>query len=83
MLIHVLAVCERHCDRTRPDTNGTAPLCCNRLRLKGVVAAVVLGSQVLIGVVLAVAVGGRVQEGQLLAAALQLQDPIAQVQAAL
>lgn len=46
-------------------------------------AAVELGSQVLVGVVLALAVGRRVQEGQLVVAALQLQDPTAQIQAAL
>ena len=41
-------------------------------------------SQVLIGVVLAPAVGGGAEEGQLLATgSLQLQDPAAQVQAAL
>lgn len=40
-------------------------------------------SQVLVGVVLAVTFDRRVQEGQLLVIVLQLQDPAAQVQAAL
>lgn len=73
----------RHCDQTSPDTNGIAPRCSNPSRFEEAVAAVSLGSQVLVSVVLALAVGRRVQEGQLLAAALQLQDLTAQVQAAL
>lgn len=40
-------------------------------------------SQVLVGVVLALAVRREAQERQLLVAALQLQDFVAQVQAAL
>lgn len=67
-----------------PDTNGIAPRCCNRSGFEEEIGANrVGGSQVLVGVVLALAVGRRVQEGQLLATSLKLQDPAAQVQAAL
>lgn len=58
-----------------PDTNVLEEAVARR--------RVVGGSQVLVGVVLALAVGRRFQEGQLLAAARQLQDLLAQVQAAL
>lgn len=64
-----------------PDTNGITPRCCNQSRFEEVVAAVESGSQVLVGVVLAP--GRRVHKGQLLVTVLQLQDPAAQIQAAL
>lgn len=78
MLIRVRAAWDT--DRTSPDTNDV--VAANRLRTEDSVVRAA-GSQVLVGVVLALAVGREAQEGQLLVAALQLQDFVAQVQAAL
>lgn len=68
-----------------PDTNVTRLAAATGPDLEEAVARrrVVGGSQVLVGVVLALAVGRSFQEGQLVAAARQLQDLLAQVQAAL
>lgn len=74
MLIRVRAVWDT--DWTSPDTNDV--VAANRLRTEESVV-----SQVLVGVVLALAVRREAQERQLLIAVLQLQDFIAQVQAAL
>lgn len=78
MLIRVPAAWDT--DWTSPDTNDV--VAANRWRAEGSVVRAP-GSQVLVGVVLALAVGREAQEGQLLVAALQLQDFVAQVQAAL
>lgn len=78
MLIRVRAVWDT--DWTSPDTNDV--VAADRLRTEEPVVRAPV-SQVLVGVVLALAVRREAEERQLLVAALQLQDFVAQVQAAL